>query len=81
MANEPRKPGNNALSSIKTIIMAYLQHAREKRGKSNKIWHYGIVGRYSCAFVFQYSIVGMLLWGFEIAALIRTNSVCVYDPF
>ena len=33
MANEPRKPGNNALSSIKTIIMAYLQHTRKKKGK------------------------------------------------
>ena len=53
----------------------------KKGEKSNKIWHYGMVGRYSCAFVFQYSIVGMLLWGFEIAALIRTNFVCVYDPF
>ena len=55
----------------------------KKGEKSNKIWHYGIVGRYSCAFVFQYSIVGMplWLWGFEIAALIRTNFFCVYDPF
>ena len=53
----------------------------KKGEKSNKIWHYGMVGRYSFAFVFQYSIVGMLLWGFEIAALIRTNFVCVYDPF
>ena len=53
----------------------------KKGEKSNKIWHYGMVGRYSCAFVFQYSIVGMLLWGFEIAALIRTNFFCVYDPF
>ena len=42
MANDLRKPGNNALSSIKIIIMAYLHsvHSIEKKGESNKIWHY-----------------------------------------